>query len=1006
MKKFLLQSIFILLLVVVSTSLSAQSEAFAGGDISVEYVGPKDLPCNSLNQRRYRITFKFYRDCPSASNPLPDEKRIYLRARDREQATGTPQIFQLDLTNFDDKGEVEDLCTRNDICTVGRWYWAETTLPFYDSRWQIFYGTLNNNGAIIGVNYNSPENFNIDAGQTFYVETFYNNTCREITTDADGDPANVLIRNTGESSTPEWVFEDPVVTFCAGRTYNYRLALVDEDRPVVDLNLNNPGVKTAQIADSISYEMVSARTRSGGGVSYVPGFTPSAPVPSSTPIRFDKKTGVLSFTPYLGPNELSFTGVAAFLIKEWRREYTVRNVFCGNEPNCPPSNFRQQIFDTLVLKSSALRQMRFVIDKRCKDSVPSFTSTKFNNTENAWEFDCASESLDFTSSLPLFANSLDRLDFRIFRGGANSTQDDDAYAIDSIIVLDENKAGLFTKFRVYLHEELGPGNYTMFGKNGKDGNFLITGCVNEIFLDRDGIPSPDSIVAIPLYVNTKYQYIYGGPNPLIMCYPNGIPFEINAAAGQRSKVRDNIFMSTFAYRGPFFGQPEQFKDTLNRNKEGTIYEIADTTYTVPPDYPNTQISDFQEGYWTVGIGLDYPYTYNGVQYNPVCYDDDPNVRVEFYQNEIVEIPFYDICPDEDWPLVNLDTLSAPPYSATDYNWYYYNKLPPSLGGGVDTIRVGGASNDALRNDSLWLGEVGAGIGPKVFTIGVEFLLAGVCPTLKEFNFVRQEVDVEIGRDSTICPGEQYLLKNQKSDTYVLPENMTFQWYIDDVPVPGANTEELMITKRGMYKLVAIKEGETKNCEAADSVFINVADSLFPPEPVCTQVTFANGDVEQLFFIPGRDGTDFYQVRTVDDKGNPVLPSIDWEPANDQWGLNHRTLGRGKRLEVRGVNIEVDETAPCKYGPTSIAEACDIIVKPVNVFTPNGDGVNDFLRFDLLEVLGGKLQVFNRWGEKIFESADYQNDWDGGDYKAGTYFYILEIFDGPQDLLKGNFTIIR
>jgi gliding motility-associated-like protein len=81
------------------------------------------------------------------------------------------------------------------------------------------------------------------------------------------------------------------------------------------------------------------------------------------------------------------------------------------------------------------------------------------------------------------------------------------------------------------------------------------------------------------------------------------------------------------------------------------------------------------------------------------------------------------------------------------------------------------------------------------------------------------------------------------------------------------------------------------------------------------------------------------------------------------------------------------------------------VEEINVFTPNGDGKNETLKFTNLEYFpNSKLVVFNRWGEKVFESANYQNDWNGGDLHAGTYYYTLEI---PESETKtGFFKLLR
>ncbi|MBO3116302.1 gliding motility-associated C-terminal domain-containing protein, partial [Winogradskyella sp. DF17] len=82
-------------------------------------------------------------------------------------------------------------------------------------------------------------------------------------------------------------------------------------------------------------------------------------------------------------------------------------------------------------------------------------------------------------------------------------------------------------------------------------------------------------------------------------------------------------------------------------------------------------------------------------------------------------------------------------------------------------------------------------------------------------------------------------------------------------------------------------------------------------------------------------------------------------------------------------------------------------------TANGDNINDFFEVKGIEVCGFviELQIFNRWGAKIYESNNYQNNWNGiangssvggsGQVPTGTYYYVinlrnsgLEPFAGP------------
>jgi len=63
----------------------------------------------------------------------------------------------------------------------------------------------------------------------------------------------------------------------------------------------------------------------------------------------------------------------------------------------------------------------------------------------------------------------------------------------------------------------------------------------------------------------------------------------------------------------------------------------------------------------------------------------------------------------------------------------------------------------------------------------------------------------------------------------------------------------------------------------------------------------------------------------------------------------------------------------------------------NIFTPNGDGKNDFFEVKGINGYpGSRLLIFNRWGNEVYRSENYTNNWDGSGLADGTYFYLLEI----------------
>ncbi|MEY4905203.1 MAG: hypothetical protein RLZZ292_3018, partial [Bacteroidota bacterium] len=92
------------------------------------------------------------------------------------------------------------------------------------------------------------------------------------------------------------------------------------------------------------------------------------------------------------------------------------------------------------------------------------------------------------------------------------------------------------------------------------------------------------------------------------------------------------------------------------------------------------------------------------------------------------------------------------------------------------------------------------------------------------------------------------------------------------------------------------------------------------------------------------------------------------------------------------------------------------VKLPNVITPNGDGKNDVLYIDLIEFNPEKydkaeLLVYNRWGEIVYQSKPYKNDWAGTNKSnqplpQGTYYYILRLSVQNGVVLDGEVTILK
>jgi len=81
----------------------------------------------------------------------------------------------------------------------------------------------------------------------------------------------------------------------------------------------------------------------------------------------------------------------------------------------------------------------------------------------------------------------------------------------------------------------------------------------------------------------------------------------------------------------------------------------------------------------------------------------------------------------------------------------------------------------------------------------------------------------------------------------------------------------------------------------------------------------------------------------------------------------------------------------------------------NVFTPNGDGLNEYFKVGGLEsYTGAELYVYNRWGNQVYASKDYKNDWNGNGLNEGTYYYLLRVKTSSEETksIKGWVQILR
>lgn len=160
------------------------------------------------------------------------------------------------------------------------------------------------------------------------------------------------------------------------------------------------------------------------------------------------------------------------------------------------------------------------------------------------------------------------------------------------------------------------------------------------------------------------------------------------------------------------------------------------------------------------------------------------------------------------------------------------------------------------------------------------------------------------------------------------------------------------------------------------------------------------------------------VRGTVTKGNLIFDGLQGEII---WELDELVPGEKQELRIVVNAIEVSErvinraeisyleTAQQGMSRDAVAESRIIRFHIPNMFSPNGDGVNDTWMVEGLELFEEhSLVIVNSVGVEVFHAANYQNDWDANGLNDGTYFYRF-IFKDSEGRVKervGFVTVLR
>lgn len=255
-----------------------------------------------------------------------------------------------------------------------------------------------------------------------------------------------------------------------------------------------------------------------------------------------------------------------------------------------------------------------------------------------------------------------------------------------------------------------------------------------------------------------------------------------------------------------------------------------------------------------------------------------------------------------------------------------------------------------------------------------------------------------------------------SATLTGPAGFQYQWST------GETTQTITVSQTGVYTL-RVGDGSTCLSLPSDPVAFTV---LTPPcggggNPDNLPPVISNAPLASQ--IEGQVAVDLTQL-VSDPNGN-----IDFSTLSV---INNET-SRGVAAFVDGSYfLQIDYSGTPFTGVDRVTiEACDLdglcvqqvidieVVGEIVVYngvTPDGNGYNDFLMIKYIGVVEGssenKVTIFNRWGHKVFDATNYDNQTnvfdgtsnDGKELPNGTYFYTVDLANGKS--YNGYITLKR
>ncbi|MEW6468251.1 MAG: choice-of-anchor L domain-containing protein [Bacteroidota bacterium] len=500
---------------------------------------------------------------------------------------------------------------------------------------------------------------------------------------------------------------------------------------------------------------------------------------------------------------------------------------------------------------------------------------------------------------------------------------------------------------------------------------------------------------VPMADTVKFRYVFGSDE--YMEYVSTFPGGINDGFG--------FFLSGPGINGPFTNNAVNIAlipqttlpvtmFNLNLNNNGQYYfDNGDGNGTgTAPDGPDVQYDGF-----TVPLTASYPVQCGQTYHIKLAIGDGGDDWIDsgvFLEAGSFSASGINIQADISYGGPNDSTL----FEGCGQACLHFIRTNTTLADTVQLNISGNATNgtDYTQVPSQVIFPVGVdtvticitatsdGLPEGLDTVNIQAVTTGFCTqgvTYVTF-YIGDYVPMSLSAsaDTSICPGDQVFLSAQASGGV---QPYTYSWST------GSNLPSIVVSPTVTTTYSVTVTDSCNSVVTPQTITVNVIPSALSVSS--PDITVCVGEEVQLnATVTGTASSYSWTTVSGPDVVNANTPSttISSTTGTSTYLITVMNLCGTIDTEMVLVTVEMD---------------CEISIP--NVFTPNGDGENDFFEFENLDHYpNSRLVVYNRWGKVTYENSNYQNDWDGKNVVDGTYYFILYLSDGRT--FPGFLTLLR